>query len=262
MIGVFDSGLGGLTALREAQRLLPDHDFVYFGDTGRVPYGTRSPETITRYAAQSLRFLHGQHADAVLAACGTVSSVALDRLQRDYFFPMVGVVKPAASAAAAATRNGRIGVIGTGATIASRSFEKRLKALDDTIETMGVACPLFVSLVENGFIAEDDDIALPAVRRYLAPLQEFGIDTLILGCTHFPLLADVIRRVLPDVTLINSGQEAARELADTVTRGSGGGSGRTTYYVSDNPDNFSAVASLFLGETFQGDVIKIDVDSL
>lgn len=260
MIGVFDSGLGGLTALREAQRLMPDHDFVYFGDTGRVPYGTRSAETITRYTAQCLRFLDGKRVDAVLAACGTVSSVALDRLQRDYFFPIVGVVKPAAAAAAAATRNGRIGVIGTGATIASRSFEKRLKALDGTIETMSVACPLLVPLVENGFIAPDDDVALPAVRRYLAPLREFGIDTLILGCTHFPLLADVIRTVLPAVTLINSGQEAARALADTVPRG--GESGHTTFYVSDNPDNFSAVASLFLGESFKGGVIKIDVDSL
>ncbi len=258
MIGIFDSGLGGLTALKEARRLMPNEDFVYFGDTGRVPYGTRSRETIIEYTRQAMRFMLERSVRAVLVACGTVSSVALEAVKGEFDVPMIGVVDSAADAAILATKNKKIGVIGTGATISSRSFERRIGERSKDIETMGVACPLFVSLVENGYISPDDCVTLEVARRYLAPIMEFGADTLILGCTHFPIISRSIAKILPDVTLINSGSEAAKALA-ALTDGKSKGNGSTRYYVSDSPDNFSTIASIFLEEEFLSGVEKISI---
>jgi glutamate racemase len=259
MIGIFDSGLGGLTALREAVRLMPNEDFIYFGDTGRVPYGTRSRDTIIQYAKQAMRFFASHNVEAVLAACGTVSSVALDELKASFDLPIIGVVEGAAKSAIEKTKNKKIGIIGTSATVRSASFEKVLKGLSPDVQTMGVACPLFVPLVENGYVQSDDCVTLEVARRYLQPIKDFGADTLILGCAHFPIIAEVISRVLPSVTLINSGSEAAKQLLGLKGDGVGGGSVR--YYVSDSPENFSSVASIFLGEDFIGGVEKIEIQN-
>ena len=259
-IGVFDSGLGGLTAVRHLRNILPNENIVYFGDTGRVPYGTRSRETIRRYATEDCQLLLEQDVKYIIAACGTVSSVAQDILA-NLPVPAIGVVDPTAQAAAKATQNGRVGILGTSATIRSASFEKALKALDPSIEVTATPCPLFVALVESGWIQPDDSVAIPMVRRYLTDVKAAGVDTLILGCTHFPLLAPIIQAELgPEVTLIDSGREtAALCAADLQTRGglAQRTSGTAKYFVSDQPEGFSQVAEIFLGQSVEQDVTMV-----
>ena len=259
-IGVFDSGLGGLTAVRHLQDLLPNENIIYFGDTGRVPYGTRSRETIRRYTEEDCRLLLERDVKFIIAACGTVSSVAPDLLEQ-LPVPAIGVVSPTAQAAVAATRNKRIGILGTAATIRSASFEKAVLALDPTIEVTATPCPLFVSLVESGWIAEDDEVAIPMVRRYLSDVQAAGVDTLILGCTHFPLLAPIIRAELGDnVTLIDSGRETAALCAKVLRETDALAdreSGSAQFYVSDQPEGFSRVAEIFLGKSVRETVEMI-----
>ena len=259
-IGVFDSGLGGLTAVRHLQDLLPDENIVYFGDTGRVPYGTRSRDTIRRYTEEDCRLLLDRDVKFIIAACGTVSSVAPDLLEQ-LPVPAIGVVSPTAEAAVKATKNKKIGILGTAATINSASFEKAILALDPTIEVTATPCPLFVSLVESGWIAEDDEVAIPMVRRYLAAVKAAGVDTLILGCTHFPLLAPIIRAELGNtVTLIDSGRETASLCAkllrekDALAQRDGGSA---QFYVSDQPEGFSRVAEIFLGKSVRETVEMI-----
>ena len=186
-IGVFDSGLGGLTAVRELEAILPDEKIVYFGDTGRVPYGTRGSSVICKYAADDCDFLERHDVKMIIAACGTVSSVAAEIIHSRRV-PCVDVVEPTAREAVAATRNNKIGIIGTSATVKSGSYAKVIEALLPEAEVFAEECPMLVPLVENGWIGEDDKIAALAVERYLEPLKAQGIDTLILGCTHFPLL--------------------------------------------------------------------------
>lgn len=250
-IGVFDSGLGGLTVVRRLLQRLPNEDIVYFGDTGRIPYGTRSPQTIADYARQDCRFLESQNVKMIIAACGTVSSVATHVLQQ-LSVPAFGVVEPTAAAAAAATRNGRIGILGTSATIRSGAFERHLRSLLPQAHLVTQACPLFVSLVESGWLGIHDEVTVATAKRYLQPMLEQQVDTLILGCTHFPLLADVLQYLLGDgVTLIDSGAACAdycaRLLSEeqrNIPRPSGG---QAQFFVSDRPENFSAVAERFLG---------------
>lgn len=259
-IGVFDSGLGGLSAVRHLQNLLPGEDIVYFGDTGRVPYGTRSRETIRRYTEEDCRLLLEHDVKFIIAACGTVSSVSADLLDA-LPVPAIGVVTPTAQAAAAATKNKRVGILGTAATIRSTSFEKALLAIDPEIQVTATPCPLFVPLVESGWIAQDDDVAIPMVRRYLSAVKEAGVDTLILGCTHFPLLAPIIRAELGDnVTLIDSGRETAAQCAGLLRKSDAladRASGESLFFVSDQPDDFSRVAEIFLGRSVRGTVKKI-----
>lgn len=255
MIGIFDSGLGGLTAYRELHTLLPNEKFIYFGDTGRVPYGSRSREILTRYTKQDIAFLLSKGATSILAACGTVSSVVLDEVAKEYKLPIVGVVDASVKEALAATKNGIIGVIGTGATVSSGAFEKKLMA-GGAKQVVSVACPLFVPLVENGYIARDCAVTKLVAEDYLAAIKEAGADTLILGCTHFPIIADLIGDMLPGVTLISSGAAAAKAVAATVTEETKGAS---EFYVSDNPVNFDAVARIFLGgETVQAQRVDIE----
>lgn len=262
-IGVFDSGLGGLTAVRHLQRLLPKENIVYFGDTGRVPYGTRSRDTIRRYTEEDCRLLLEQDVKFIIAACGTVSSVAHDLLDR-LPVPAIGVVSPTAQAAAAATKNKRVGILGTAATIRSASFEKALLAINPTIQVTATPCPLFVPLVESGWISEDDEVAIPMVRRYLAAVKAAGVDTLILGCTHFPLLAPIIRTELGEnVTLIDSGCETAtlcaRLLSDNHALADRE-NGSAQFFVSDQPEGFSRVAEIFLGKSVRETVEMIRPD--
>ncbi|MCI8589209.1 MAG: glutamate racemase [Clostridiales bacterium] len=271
MIGIFDSGLGGLTAVKEIRRLLPYEDLVYFGDTGRVPYGTRSKETIIKYAAQDVRFLAEFSPKAVLVACGTVSSTAMEEIRDLFDFPLIGVVEGAAEAAAKQTVNGKIGVIGTSATIKSGAYTKKLKEISSQFVITERACPLFVPLVENGFVGVDDSITRLACEHYLADLRAAGCDTLILGCTHYPLIAKTIAKTLPDVKLISSGAESARKLQEKLsTLGkladnsnsscSSNCYGKISYYVSDDIESFSQSASLYLGADMDGKVHRVDIE--
>lgn len=260
MIGVFDSGMGGLTAVKEILDILPNAAIRYFGDTGRVPYGPRSRETIIRYALQDARFLASKNVDIILVACGTVSSTAMDDLRSELDIPVIGVVEPTAEAAVKATRNGKIGIIGTAATVASGSYAKHIKQLDPAIETFASPCSLFVPLVEGGFTQNDCRITELAAEHYLAPLREKGIDTLILGCTHYPIISNAISKVLPGVTLINSGAAAARALVEMLPEANEE-KGDARYYVSDAPDGFARAASLFLGKSIDSQVEKIDIGS-
>ncbi|MEF2920616.1 MAG: glutamate racemase [Acutalibacteraceae bacterium] len=263
-IGVFDSGLGGLTTVKKLMRFLPNENIVYFGDTGRVPYGNRSNETITRYAQQDARFLLSKNIKILIAACGTVSSVAGD-LGKEFNLPYTGVVNPTAVAAAKATQNGKIGVIGTSATIKSCSYKTAIQAIDNSLQVFQQDCPLFVPMVENGFIDSDDIVVKTVIERYLKSIMDNGVDTIILGCTHYPILKKAIGNVVGEnVKLIDSGEETAKyavslicenNLATTRTT-----QGTCDYYVSDHVENFSKIAGLFLGKEINKDVQRIHIE--
>jgi glutamate racemase len=253
-IGVFDSGVGGLTVVRELMELLPGEDIVYFGDTARVPYGTKSAETVVKFAREDLGFLKSRDVKLIVVACNTASSVALPLLADEEDLPVIGVLLPGARGAAAATRNNRIAVIGTTATVNSGAYEKALLDICDGLEIMSRPCPLFVSLAEEGWT--DDDVAYMIARRYLEPLTGFGADTLVLGCTHYPLLKGVISRVMgEDVVLVDSAMETASEVRDrlaSLNLLSGQSSGGAIYvYLSDIPYRFRDVGERFLGRPIE-----------
>ncbi len=245
MIAVFDSGLGGLCALRELQGRLPREDILYFGDTARLPYGNRSRQTLLRFARDDLRFLLRFAPRAILAACGTVSAVALPTLQAESPVPLMGVVEPTAAEALAKSTTRRIGVIGTCATVASDAYRAALLRQCPDTAVFSVACPLFVPLIESG-AAQEASVVLPLCEAYLAPLREQRIDTLILGCTHYPLLSDFIAQVLPDVALIDAGRCAAAALVASLSP-IDSEQGATRFFVSDDPDAFATHARPFLG---------------
>lgn len=266
-IGIFDSGLGGLTAVKEISKLLPNEDIVYFGDTGRVPYGTRSRETILRYAKQDVAFLCYREVKCIVAACGTVSCVATN-LGDSVNLPFTGVVSPTCYDAAKKTKNKKIGVIGTTATIKSGAYENELKRRDNSFEVFSTDCPLFVPLVENGFIDKNDKIAKLTVKHYLSELKEQGIDTLILGCTHYPIIKDTIKAYMGrSVKLIDPGVQTATYVAKVLSQNDmlTDSMERTSYkfFVSDTPDEFNKVAATFLGDsnTFPYEVKQIDIEN-
>ena len=262
-IGVFDSGLGGLTTVRELCRLLPGEDIVYFGDTGRVPYGSRSKETIIRYARQDVAFLRTYDLKLIVIACGTVSTTALDILANENPIPVLGVVAPAPAAAAQTTQNGRIGLIGTQASIRSGAYERRIAREDPSIQVLTEACPLFVPLVENGRFRPGDIVAETVAAEYLAPMREAGVDTLVLGCTHYPLLTEVIGACMgPEVALINVGATCAAAVAERLRAMDAlnpGGAGESRFYVSDSVEGFSRLASTFLQRDVQEAVTQVDI---
>ena len=264
-IGVFDSGLGGLTAVRELRKVLPGEDLVYFGDTGRVPYGPRGRDTIVQYARQDIRFLLSQDVKCIIAACGTVSSTYPTEEAARLPVPYTGVIGATARAAAAATRNRRIGIIGTPATIRSNAYAKVLMELLPDAALFPKACPMFVPLVENGYIAADDPVATLVVAQYLAELRDAGVDTLILGCTHYPLLRGAISAFMgAGVTLIDSGRETAlataAALADLELLNGRTEGGSVHFFVSDTPDQFTATERLFLGDDAAGTVQRIAIE--
>lgn len=264
-IGVFDSGLGGLTVVKELRKILPYEEIVYFGDTGRVPYGTKSRDTIIKYAVEDERFLISKDVKMVIAACGTVSSVA-SHTGNSLPVPFINVVEPTAKAAVEATRNGKIGILGTSATINSKSFEKEISRFDPNIVTVSQACPLFVQLVESGWIEKDNEVAVAAAKRYLKPLVDAGVDTVILGCTHFPILSTIIGDIVgDDVVLINSGKCAARNAAESLKNrnllSSSNKCGSIRFYVSDKPDSFMQTASVLLGSNIEDDIEFVDISS-
>ncbi len=263
-IGVFDSGLGGLTALRELSALLPREELIYFGDTGRVPYGGRSQETIIKYARQDVAFLRSFDPKAIVIACGTVSTAALNVLRGENDLPVFGVVGPAARAAARLTRSGRIGLIGTRASIRSGAYERAIAPLRPDARVSALACPLFVPLVENGRCRPGDLVAETVTAEYLAPLKAAQVDTLILGCTHYPLLKEVIGSFMgPDVTLVDVGACCAQYVAQELERRSllspPESRGGRRLFVSDNTGDFAQLASLFLGEDVAAAVEQVDI---
>jgi len=253
-IGVFDSGIGGLTVVHELMRQLPDESIIYFGDTARVPYGPKSPDTVLRYSREITSYLVGQGVKAVVVACNTATAHALPTLRGELPVPVVGVVDPGARAAVRATGSGRIGVIGTMGTINSGAYERAIRAItpDATITTR--ACPLFVPLVEEGWL--DHDATRLVAHEYLAPMAKANVDALVLGCTHYPLLKPLLAEVLGrDVNLINSAEETAAETRRVLERldacANGGASPRYRFIASDAPDQFLRLGQRFLGETIE-----------
>lgn len=250
-IGVFDSGLGGLTVAREIMKLLPNENIVYFGDTGRVPYGTKGRETIRKYALQDERFLLSHGVKMIVAACGTVSSVAADTAE-NLPVPFVEVVSHSVRAAVAATKNQKIGILATSATINSGAHKKQILAKLPNAQVVESAGTLLVPIVEEGWTAKDDKIATETLNRYLKPMIDAEIDTLILGCTHFPVLSSVIRKVLGDsVTLINMGEATAKAIEKMLEQTNSLNDGTITaeykFYASDKTEAFKNTVDILLG---------------
>lgn len=248
-IGIFDSGVGGLTVAREIMRQIPNERLVYFGDTARVPYGNKSKETITKYSKQIIRFLKTQNVKAIVVACNTASAYALDEIEKELDIPIIGVVKPGAKVAAETTRNKKVGVIATAGTIQSRIYAEYIEGIDRDIRVIGKACPLFVPLVEEGLL--EDPVTDEIATRYLNELKDLDIDTLILGCTHYPLIRSTLGRIMGEkVTLVNPAYETAVELRSLLERegllnpsSNRLGTNQYQFFVSDGADKFKTFAN-------------------
>lgn len=253
-IGCFDSGVGGLTVVRRLLELLPRESVHYFGDTARLPYGSKTRPTIIQFSIENTRWLVDQDVKAVVVACNTSTALALDAIRRKFDLPIIGVIEPGARAAARVTRAGRVGVIATRATVGSRAYSRAIKACSKKIEVFERACPLFVPLAEEGWL--EHPAALEVAREYLAPLKRRKVDTLVMGCTHYPLLRGVIQQVMgPGVKLIDSGEEAAEETR-RVLKLEGllaprGAAARHEFALSDVPGRFTEVGSRFLGRALR-----------
>jgi len=247
-IGVFDSGVGGLTVFRALERALPSRPLIYLGDTARVPYGPRSADTVRRYSIEAGRFLKQQGIELLVVACNTASAVAIPALQEDLDLPVMGVIEPGARRAVELSKTGNIGVIGTRQTVASDAYVRAIRRVSADARVVAQACPLFVPLAEEGWI--DDDVARAVAERYLQPLTEAGVDTLVLGCTHYPLLRGVIGAAMGwDVRLVDSAEAVASEVCRSLEETPGGASRGTDrrFFVTDIPAPFQAVAERFLG---------------
>ncbi len=252
-IGVFDSGLGGLTVVKELIERLPHEHIVYYGDTARVPYGTKSKESIVEFSHENTEILLNRKVKMIVVACNSSSSYAINSLKKKYELPILGVIEPGASAAAEQTRNNRIGVIATSATVKSGQYARHIQRRNQRAEVISKACPLFVPLVEEGWF--DDPATRQIARRYLGELKQADVDTVILGCTHYPLLRDVIQRTMGrDVLLVDSAREVAQRVQrilhdKKLTRARG--QGRHKFYVSDKPQEFGRIAQNFLGQSIK-----------
>lgn len=260
-IGVFDSGLGGLTCVKEIMEIMPDEPIVYFGDTGRVPYGSKSNETIIKYVKSDIHFLHTFDLKMIVVACGTASAIALPVLRDEQSVPVFGVVDAASCEAVKSTKNNKIGIIGTAGSIRSGAYEAKIKELNPEIKTFARACPLFVPLVEEGYTK--GDIARLIAEEYLCELKKAGVDTLILGCTHYPLLKETISEVMgKNVTLIDPGKVTASYVKDYLDKNNmlAKASGEYKFFVSDYPDGFSRLAEDFLQRKINSKIEKIDIE--
>lgn len=251
-IGVFDSGVGGLTVAREIMRQIPEERIVYFGDTARVPYGSKSKDTIIRFSRQIVHFLKTKGVKAVVVACNTASALALETLQPELDIPIIGVVKPGAKVAAETTKNGKIGVIATESTIDSQLYTRVIHSHNSHAQVFGKACPLFCPLVEEGWLK--DPVTVEVANRYLEPLLETGIDTLVMGCTHYPLLRSTLREIMGEsVNLVNPAYETARELKALLEENGLSNDGKQCvdgpmhqFYVSDAANKFKKFANTIL----------------
>ena len=252
--------------MRVLRRLLPNEDLIYLGDTARVPYGTRSSETIIRFALQDAQFLLKQGVKMIVIACGTASSIAIDAVREFSPVPVIGIVEPVAKAAVEATRSHRIAILGTNATIRSRAIEREILRLYPQAQVHGLACPLLVPLIENGYVRPEQPLLRLALQEYISQIAGFNSDTLILGCTHYPLVAPAIKEMLPNVALIDSGEAiartAARILSDGNLANAPGHAGRHSYHLTDTMSNFAELMEFFLGGPSDGEIRTVDIDSL
>jgi glutamate racemase len=255
-IGIFDSGIGGLTVAHAVIDVLPHENVIYLGDTARYPYGSKSADTVRRYSIENAEFLVDKDVKMLVVACNTSASVALDLLAERFDIPIIGVIEPGAKAAVAATRNRKVGVIATEGTIASGAYTRALKRLDPKLEIYTRACPLFVHLAEEGWV--DNEVARNTAANYLTSLKHSGIDTLLLGCTHYPLLAGIIGEVMgPEVELIDSARTTAAVVRDTLIRAGlarRSGTGSVSFFVTDVPERFIKVGSHFMGQRVESAV--------
>jgi glutamate racemase len=263
-IGVFDSGIGGLTVVKRLASMLPAENLVYFGDTARVPYGSKSNSTVIEYSLQNAHFLMEKNVKAIVVACNTASSVAIQELKNNFKVPIIGMIEPGAKYALSNSSSGRIGVIGTRATITNQAYSKEIKKLNPDVEVFEKACPLFVPLAEEGWI--EHKATYEIAEEYLKELRDLKIDTLVLGCTHYPILANVIQKIIGEnVKLIDSGIASAEVVRSEISRigfeTNSFGTGNNQFYVSDIPAKFQEVAELFLGRPIN-DVQKVDLEYL
>lgn len=263
-IGVFDSGIGGLTVLKEIMEQLPGEDIIYFGDTARIPYGTRSRETVIKYSFQCIKFLLSQNIKAIVVACNTASAIALDEALKAFDVPIIGVIEPGAKAAVLNSRNNKIGIIGTSGTINSEAYQTRIRSLNRSSEVIGIACPLFVPIVEEGWA--DTDVARITAEKYLIELKEHSIDTMVLGCTHYPILRYTLNKVMgEEVILVNPAFETAKVvknilkdnslLTDKIEKPN------YSFYVSDDPEKFRRIGGNILGKEI-ATIDKVDIENL
>ena len=262
-IGVFDSGLGGLSTVRAIKKLLPNEDIIYFGDTSRVPYGTRSNETIETYTMQDIEFLRTFNCKMIVVACGTVSTVS-EGIIENLPEPATGIAKPAAIVAAKNTKNNKIAVMGTNATIKSGVFDREIHSLNKNADITSVACPMLVTLVENNWISPDDEVARSIISRYLAKIIKNNCDTIILGCTHFPILAPIIQSIMGEETLlIDTGLEEAKYVKEILAKkqieNDTKHKGVHKFFVSDKTANFCKVANVLLGEDISNKCEFVDI---
>ncbi|KPU27451.1 glutamate racemase [Caloranaerobacter sp. TR13] len=263
-IGVFDSGIGGLTVLKEIMEQLPNEDIIYFGDTARIPYGTRSKETVIKYSFQCIKFLLSKNIKAIVIACNTASAIALESAREKFDVPIIGVIEPGAKAAISATRNNKIGVIGTSGTINSEAYQTLIRNMDKSSEVIGVACPLFVQIVEEGW--EDTDVAMLAAEKYLMELKEHNIDTLVLGCTHYPILRYTLSKVMgKEVSLVNPAFETAKTVKEMLISNDmlkdSTDKPKYKFYVSDDPEKFRRIGGNFLRREIQS-IEKVNIENL
>ncbi len=263
-IGVFDSGIGGLTVLKEIMEQLPGEDIIYFGDTARIPYGTRSRETVVKYSFQCIKFLLSKDIKSIVIACNTASAIALKEAQESFDIPIIGVIDPGAKASLAATKNKKIGVIGTSGTINSEAYQKKIREMDKSIEVIGIPCPLFVQIAEEGWA--DTDIAIMAAKKYLMELKEHNIDTLVLGCTHYPILRYTLAKVMGEnVRLINPAYETAKAIKRMLKNNQlvkdNIESPNYEFYVSDDPEKFRRIGGNFLRKEIQR-IDKVNIENL
>lgn len=263
-IGIFDSGIGGLTVLKEIAEQLPHEDIIYFGDTARIPYGTKSKETIIKYAFQCIRFLLSKNVKAIVIACNTASALAYEEALKEFDVPILGVIQPGAKATISKTKNNKVGVIGTTATINSDAYQSSIRALNKSTEVIGVACPLFVQIVEDGW--EDTDVAMITADKYLMELKEHNVDTLVLGCTHYPILRYTLSKVMGDkVSLVNPAFETAKEIK-SLLKEKELLTDKTknpvyNYYVSDDPEKFRRIGGNIMNKNIVS-IEKVDIETL
>ncbi|UCH65311.1 MAG: glutamate racemase [Ignavibacterium sp.] len=263
-IGIFDSGIGGLTVAKRLSQTLPNENIIYFGDTARVPYGSKSNSTVIEYSIQDTNFLMSKDVKAIVVACNTASSVAIPELKKHYDIPIIGMIESGSVMAIEKSTNKRIGVIGTRATISNKAYSREINSIDPTVEVYEKACPLFVPLAEEGWT--DHKATYEIVEEYLQELKELEIDTLVLGCTHYPILFSVIQEFMGEnVTLIDSGIAAARvvkeEIKNTDLENESDKNGVSEFYVSDIPTTFKKIAELFLGKPIP-DIKKVNLETL
>lgn len=263
-IGVFDSGIGGLTVVKSIVESMPNENIIYFGDTAHVPYGTRSKRQVTEYVLQDVEFLNTFDIKAIVIACNTADSIARSKVEELYGdLPVFGVVDPASKRAAETTENGKIGVMATNATIGSHAYDVAIKKYNKEAEVFGMACPLLVPLVENGRFKQGDIVIETVLREYMDPLVEKGVDTVVLGCTHYPLLLDIIKDLYPKLNIISSSAIAASTLKQKLTDDallSSTQNSERKYFVSDDAEAFLRQALIFMGDELGGSVEQVDLD--